>query len=116
MFESLLQTCSASTWAATLLRAGESGRLGYAACSPRSAAVRDQDGYVCVLVYNDKQWRAFFELIGRPELLRTRATRRRRRAAATSRAPTRWSPADEEAQHTAEWIAALEAADIRCSA
>ena len=27
-----------------------------------------KDGYVCVLVYNDKQWRAFFGLIGRPEL------------------------------------------------
>ena len=28
-----------------------------------------KDGYVCVLVYNDKQWRAFFEMIGRSELL-----------------------------------------------
>ena len=28
-----------------------------------------KDGYVCVLVYNDKQWRAFFEMIGRPDLL-----------------------------------------------
>ena len=28
------------------------------------------DGYLCVLVYNDKQWRSFLEAVSRPELLR----------------------------------------------
>ncbi|NEV02100.1 CaiB/BaiF CoA transferase family protein [Bradyrhizobium uaiense] len=27
------------------------------------------DGYICVLIYNDKQWRSFFESIGQPEYL-----------------------------------------------
>ena len=26
------------------------------------------DGYVCALIYNDKQWKAFLEIIGRPEI------------------------------------------------
>ncbi|MGE4335830.1 MAG: CaiB/BaiF CoA transferase family protein [Pigmentiphaga sp.] len=28
-----------------------------------------RDGHVSIMVYNDKQWRAFFALIGRPELM-----------------------------------------------
>ena len=28
-----------------------------------------KDGYVCVLVYNDKQWRSFFRLVGREDML-----------------------------------------------
>lgn len=27
-----------------------------------------QDGFICVLVYNDKHWKNFFDLIGRPEV------------------------------------------------
>jgi crotonobetainyl-CoA:carnitine CoA-transferase CaiB-like acyl-CoA transferase len=30
---------------------------------------RTADSYLCVLVYNDKHWRAFFKAIGRPELM-----------------------------------------------
>lgn len=27
-----------------------------------------RDGHICVLVYNDKHWRSFFEAIGQPEV------------------------------------------------
>src|SRR6201999_3498349 len=26
------------------------------------------DGYICVLVYNDKHWKSFFDAIGEPEV------------------------------------------------
>jgi len=29
---------------------------------------RTQDGYICTLVYSDKHWKAFFELIGKPDV------------------------------------------------
>ena len=66
MFESLLQT---------LLGEHLSGRTfvpplpgeGYArVISKERKPYRTKDGWVCVLVYNDKQWRNFFALIGKP--------------------------------------------------
>ncbi len=36
--------------------------------APHRAPYATKDGYVCLLVYNDKHWRSFFRLIGREEL------------------------------------------------
>ncbi len=74
---------------------------------------RTKDGYVCVLVYNDKQWRRFFEMIGKPGLMdndprfatigeRTKHINELYQMVAEVM-PTRTS---------AEWIALLEAADM----
>ncbi len=71
-----------------------------------------KDGYVCVLVYNDKQWRAFFSLIRRPELAADPRF-------ATQEARSRHYDAvyglvagEMRKRTTAEWIEALEGADI----
>lgn len=74
---------------------------------------RTRDGYLCVLFYNDKQWRKFFELVGQPDLM--------------DRDP-RFATIGERTKHidalyrmvaevmptrtTAEWIEVLEAADM----
>jgi crotonobetainyl-CoA:carnitine CoA-transferase CaiB-like acyl-CoA transferase len=45
------------------------GPSGYKrSLSPARMPYRTKDGHICVLVYNDKQWRNFFAAIGRPEL------------------------------------------------
>jgi len=36
--------------------------------APYRAPYATRDGYICVLVYNDKHWRSFFRLIGRQEM------------------------------------------------
>lgn len=37
--------------------------------SPYRRPYRTSDGYISVMVYNDKQWREFFKLIGQPQLI-----------------------------------------------
>jgi len=60
------------------------GEAGYARVLARfRTPYATRDGYICALVYNDKQWKAFFSLIGKPELLNderfdTHANRARR--------------------------------------
>lgn len=45
---------------------------GYARqLSPHRRPYRTRDGYICALVYNDKQWEGFLRAIGRESLLRT---------------------------------------------
>jgi crotonobetainyl-CoA:carnitine CoA-transferase CaiB-like acyl-CoA transferase len=72
-----------------------------------------KDGHLCVLIYNDKQWKAFFALIDRPEVME---------------ADSRFSTISKRTEHihelykmvaevmatrtSAEWSALLEAADI----
>jgi crotonobetainyl-CoA:carnitine CoA-transferase CaiB-like acyl-CoA transferase len=72
------------------------------------------DGYVCVLVYTDKQWEAFFRASGRADLaddprLKGHATR------AQNYAPIYALLADIlRTRPTAEWMRLLQAADIPC--
>jgi crotonobetainyl-CoA:carnitine CoA-transferase CaiB-like acyl-CoA transferase len=45
------------------------GEAGYIrVLSPDRRPYQTKDGYVCTLIYNDKQWKAFFDIIGRPEV------------------------------------------------
>ena len=45
------------------------GPTGYARLlAPHRRPYATADGYLCLLIYNDKHWRNFFDLIGQPEL------------------------------------------------
>ena len=44
------------------------GPMGYPRLlTPHRNPYKTRDGYVCLLIYNDKQWRAFYKLLGRGE-------------------------------------------------
>jgi len=91
----------------------QSGDPGYARMLAKERRPYEtKDGYVCVLVYNDKQWRAFFELIGKSELLRD--PRFSTQAARSQYFDEAYALVAEamKTRTTASWIEALEAADI----
>jgi len=112
MFESLLQLVLGEHLAGETFVPAQGG-LGYGRMlASGRRPYETKDGYLCMLVYNDKQWRAFFGLIGRPELLRDPRF-------ATPEARSRdfegaYALIAEEMRKrtTADWLAALEAADI----
>jgi len=67
MFESLVQTLMGEHLSGRTFVPPLPGE-GYArVLSKERKPYRTKDGWVCVLVYNDKQWRNFFELIGAQE-------------------------------------------------
>ena len=68
MFESLLQTLLGEHLAGRTFVPALPGE-GYArAIAKDRRPYRSKDGWICVLVYNDKQWKNFFALIGKPEM------------------------------------------------
>ena len=112
MFESLLQTVMGEHMGGyTYLP--QMGAPGYARMLAKERRPYEtKDGHVCVLVYNDKQWRAFFELIGRPELF---ADPRYATPEARSRdfeGANALVAGEMKKRSTAQWIEALERADI----
>ena len=89
------------------------GEPGYARMlAPDRRPYQTKDGYVCALIYNDKQWAAYFKVIGRPEMaadarFATQEVRSKHYDAAYA------FVADEmKKRTTGEWLEALEAADI----
>lgn len=93
------------------------GGAGYArvlAHERRPFATRD--GHVCVLMYNDKQWQSFFRLIGREDLFRDdpRFNSHENRSARIAEANA-FVAGEMRKRTTAEWLEALEQADIPCA-
>lgn len=112
MFESLLQTVMGEHMGGyTYLP--QQGDPGYARMLAKERRPYEtKDGYVCVLVYNDKQWRAFFALIGRPELLQDPRFATQEARSRDFDGAYKLIASEMKKRSTAEWIAALEGADI----
>ena len=91
----------------------QQGEAGYARMlAPDRRPYQTRDGYVCVLIYNDKQWRAFFDVIGQPEKFKD--PRFSNQEARSKHYPEAYAFVAEELKKrsTGEWIEALERADI----
>lgn len=87
------------------------------ACYPRLISrfrrpYRTSDGYLCVMVYNDKQWLRFFDLIGRADLLQD--ARFNTMTARTDNVDLLYQMLDSELRKraSAEWLALLQRAEI----
>ncbi|MBL8344096.1 MAG: CoA transferase [Rubrivivax sp.] len=81
--------------------------------SPERRPYRTKDGYICALVYNDKQWEGFLKGIGRESL----AQEDPRFASFSVRSRHidhvyGWLSGVFEQRTTAEWMRLLEAADV----
>src|SRR5688572_1925020 len=91
----------------------QEGEAGYARMlAPDRRPYQTKDGYVCALIYNDKQWKAYFEVLGKPEMFRdekysSQESRSRHYAQAYA-----FVAEQMKTRTTAEWIEALERADI----
>lgn len=90
------------------------GEPGYARLVSRHRRpYRTKDGWLCVLIYNDKHWKNFFAAIGEPERYErderfaTHAARGRNFGAIYA-----WVGEQMRTRTTAEWRALFDAADI----
>jgi crotonobetainyl-CoA:carnitine CoA-transferase CaiB-like acyl-CoA transferase len=112
MFESLIQLVLGEHLAG-LTYDPPQGPLGYGRMlAPGRAPYQTSDGYICALVYNDKQWRVFFELIGRAELLEDPRFATPEARSRNFESAYALMAEEMKKRTTAEWIAALEKADI----
>lgn len=81
--------------------------------TPHRNPYRTRDGYLCLLIYNDKQWRAFFKLLGREhefdadERFNSHANRAKHFDEAYA-----WVARELATRPSAEWLEALTTADI----
>ncbi|MGE0876809.1 MAG: CaiB/BaiF CoA transferase family protein [Burkholderiales bacterium] len=112
MFESLLQSVLGEHMGGSTF-VPRHGEPGYARLlSKDRRPYETKDGYVCALIYNDKQWRAFFALIGRPELANDARFANQEARSRNYDVAYRLVAQEMRQRTTAEWLAALEDADI----
>lgn len=92
------------------------GPFGYhRLLSPDRRPFRSADGWVAILPYNDRHWREFFVLAGRPDLLDDPRFADHNARIVNIDAAYAVIAEAAPSRTTAEWIAACEAASIPCS-
>ena len=89
------------------------GDPGYARMlAPDRRPYRTKDGFVCALIYNDKQWKAYFSIIGMPEKISDpRFSNQEVRSRHYDEAYA-FVAEQMKTRSTEEWLQALEGADI----
>ncbi|HEV7802752.1 MAG TPA: CoA transferase [Burkholderiales bacterium] len=113
MFESLTQFMLGDHMAGETFEPAI-GPMGYARLlAPDRNPYATSDGYLCLLVYNDKQWRSFFKLIGREQMFEgdQRFSTQTRRSEHIAEIYA-FVAAEVRTRTTAAWLEALTAADI----
>jgi crotonobetainyl-CoA:carnitine CoA-transferase CaiB-like acyl-CoA transferase len=89
------------------------GEPGYARMlAPDRRPYRTKDGYVCTLIYNDKQWKAFFKVIGREDLASSKEYATQEARSQNYDQAYAFVATEIAKRTTAEWLEALELADI----
>jgi crotonobetainyl-CoA:carnitine CoA-transferase CaiB-like acyl-CoA transferase len=80
--------------------------------APDRRPYQTKDGYVCALIYNDKQWKAFFDIIGKQEKFKDpRFSNQEIRSKHYAEAYA-FVAQEMLKKSTAQWVEALERADI----
>jgi crotonobetainyl-CoA:carnitine CoA-transferase CaiB-like acyl-CoA transferase len=81
--------------------------------SPDRRPYRTKDGFVCTMIYNDRQWRSFFRVLGMPDLVST-DPRFASHATRTEHIDEILAMLSEifRERTTAEWLALLAEADL----
>ena len=81
--------------------------------APHRKPFATRDGYLCLLIYNDKQWQNFFRLIGREDMYRDDPRFSSHENRAHHIAEVNEFVAEQiRTRTTAEWLKDLTAADI----
>jgi crotonobetainyl-CoA:carnitine CoA-transferase CaiB-like acyl-CoA transferase len=113
MFESVAHFVLADHMAGKTFEPAE-GDAGYdRLLSPDRRPYETSDGYLCVLIYNDKHWREFFKAINQPDRFSTdeRFSSQRNRSR-NIRDVYAWVGSIMRTRTTAQWQVLLDKADI----
>ena len=112
MFEHLLQIVLGEHLGGHTFEPQE-GEPGYARMlAPDRRPYATKDGYLCALIYNDKQWKAFFGVLGKPEMFQDEKYRSQEARSRNYDAAYAFVAEQMKLRTTAQWLEALERADI----
>jgi crotonobetainyl-CoA:carnitine CoA-transferase CaiB-like acyl-CoA transferase len=80
--------------------------------APDRRPYQTKDGYVCALIYNDKQWKSFLDVIGKPEILKQPEFATHEARSQNYDRAYAMVAQELKKRTTAEWVEAFERADI----